>query len=221
MIPEMILFYVLLVFCAFQIVQTGVLRCLDPIADISIAGGKLVWCCGYNERQPGCFTFDLDKPQVSMPVSLTSFERDFVGAAYDDASGLVYLLNQGGPPTSDNYYHLNETFIVAYNMSQRSTADPNLFCMHNFTDPGATTLTCTTDTSQPQPPFHCRTDGCISTSDPPTWLALDFERENKTTPATCNSNSSWYRACHYSTSASGDVLSGVDETLAKVHTGVC
>eukprot|EP00041_Stephanoeca_diplocostata_P034997 m.1216526 g.1216526 ORF g.1216526 m.1216526 type:complete len:1148 (+) comp24614_c0_seq3:114-3557(+) len=195
----------------------GVLRCLDPIADITIAGGKLVWCCGYNERQPGCFTFDLDKPQISMPVSLTSFERDFVGATYDNNSGLVYLLNQGGPPTSNNYYHLNETFIVAYNISQRSTADPNLFCMHNFTDPGATTLTCTTDTSQPQPPFHCRTDGCISTSDPPTWLALDFARENKTSPATCNSNTSWYRACHYSTSASGIDVQRRGPTLMVAH----
>lgn len=64
---------------------------------------------------------------------------------------------------------MNETFTVAYNLSAHSTAKESLLCMHNFTDPGATTVICDTATSRPLPPFHCKTDGCISTSDPDTW----------------------------------------------------
>lgn len=89
--------------------------------------------------------------------------------------------------------------------------------MHNFTDAGAQTETCTTHTSQPKPPFHCKTDGCISTSDPPTWLALDFARRNATLPRECNSNTSWYRACHYASAPSGIAVQRRGNALLVAH----
>ena len=46
-----------------------------------------------------------------------------------------YLANTGFP-TSNSYYHMNETFVVAYNLSAHSEREPSLLCMHNFTDKG-------------------------------------------------------------------------------------
>ena len=46
-----------------------------------------------------------------------------------------YLANTGFP-TSNSYYHMNETFVVAYNLSAHSEHEPSLLCMHNFTDKG-------------------------------------------------------------------------------------
>jgi hypothetical protein len=68
--------------------------------------------------------------------------------------------------------------------------------MHNWTDPGATSVICDTATSQPKPPFHCRTDGCISISNPDTWLALDWVQKNTTLPTACNSNHTWVGRCY-------------------------
>jgi len=118
----------------------GALKGLNPPLKLAIAGDRAVWCIGYNERQPGCFTFNLSTPQNSAPVSLASFERVFGDLATDGE--LVYLPNEGNTPESNNYYHLPETFVVAYNLSRRSIVDSSQFCMHNFTAPGATTEVC-------------------------------------------------------------------------------
>ena len=69
--------------------------------------------------------------------------------------------------------------------------------------PGTPSVICDTATSQPKPPFHCKTDGCISTSNPDTWLALDWVRRNSTVPAACNSNRSWVGRCAYTHAPTG------------------
>ena len=181
----------------------GALKGLNPPLKIQIVGERAVWGLGYNERQPSVFSFNLSSPQVSSPVSLNAFDRLYNDFATD--GDLVYLPNVGFP-TSNSYYHMNETFIVAYNLSAHSEAKPNLLCMHNWTDRGATSVICDTATSRPTPPFHCRTDGCISTSDPDTWLALDWARKNTTFPAACNSNRSWTSPCCYL----GSIIWGVE-----------
>ena len=89
----------------------------------------------------GIFSFNLSAPQVSSPVTLNAFDRLFKDFATD--GDLIYVPNVGFP-TSNSYYHMNETFTVAYNLSQHSMKKPNLLCMHNFTDPGATTVICDT-----------------------------------------------------------------------------
>ena len=52
----------------------------------------------YNERQPAVFTFNLDSPQISTPVSLNAFDRLFTDFATDGK--LVYLTNTGFPTTN-------------------------------------------------------------------------------------------------------------------------
>ena len=171
----------------------GALKGLNPPLKIQIVGNRAVWGLGYNERQPSIFSFNLSSPQISAPVSLDAFDRLYLDFATDGE--LVYIPNAGFP-TSNSYYHMNETFTVAYNLSQHSESKPSLLCMHNWTDPGVTRVICDTATSQPKPPFHCATDGCISTSNPDTWLALDWERKNSTFPAQCNSNTTWVGHCY-------------------------
>jgi hypothetical protein len=89
--------------------------------------------------------------------------------------------------------------------------------MHNWTDAGATTIVCDTATSTPTPPFHCKTDGCISTSTPDTWLALDYTQRNETYPPTCNSNSSWHDHCYYTSAATGIAVAQAGRQLLVAH----
>ena len=53
----------------------GALKGLNPPAKIVVVGEQAMWCLGYNERQPGCFVFNLTNPQVSEPVTSPNFER--------------------------------------------------------------------------------------------------------------------------------------------------
>ena len=177
-------------------------------------GDRAVWGLGYNERQPSVFSFSLSSPQISAPVSLNAFDRLYQDFATDGK--LVYIPNVGFP-NSNSYYHMNETFVVAYNLSAHSEAQPNLLCMHNWTDPGATSVICDTATSQPKPPFHCKTDGCISTSNPDTWLALDWVRKNTTVPAACNSNTSWVGHCYYTHAPTGIAVARNAQALLVAH----
>lgn len=192
----------------------GALKGLNPPFKIQVVGDRAVWGVGYNERQPAVFSFNLSSPQISSPVSLNAFDRLFTDFATDGR--LVYLANVGFP-TSNNYYHLNETFVVAYDLNKHSTVMPSLLCMHNFTDPGATTVICDTATSRPNPPFHCQTDGCISTSNPDTWLALDWTRRNTTSPPECNSNTSWTGNCRYTHAPTGIAVARQGQTLLVAH----
>jgi hypothetical protein len=201
----------------------GALKGLNPPAKIQVVGDLAVWCLGYNERQPGCFVFNTSSPQISSPVSPANFERNFHDLTFDGT--IAYLPNSGGPPESDNYYHLPETFVVAFDLTKTaakySPREPyNLtqqFCMHNFTASGAQTEVCTTGTSQPKPPWNCRTDGCVSTSNPQTWLALDFTHLNVTIPTGCNSNRSWSGRCHYTSEPSGIAVQRKGNLLLVSH----
>ena len=72
-------------------------------------------------------------------------------------------------------------------------------------------------TSRPKPPFHCATDGCISTSNPDTWLALDWVRQNTTSPPECNSNSTWHGHCFYTHAPTGIAVARKDRALLVAH----
>ena len=89
--------------------------------------------------------------------------------------------------------------------------------MHNFTDHGAQSIVCDTATSTPKPPFKCSTDGCISTSNPDTWLALDWVRQNTTFPADCNSNRTFEGDCFYTHAATGLAVQRNGNTLLAAH----
>ena len=201
----------------------GALKGLNPPAKIQVVGDQAVWCLGYNERQPGCFVFNTSNPQISAPVSPANFERVFHDVAFDGT--IAYLPNSGNTPESNNYYHLPELFVVAFDLTKTAAkfspkAPYNLtqqFCMHAFSAPGAQTEVCTTGTSRPSPPWVCKTDGCVSTSNPQTWLALDFHRLNTTVPAGCNSNRSWSGSCHYTSEPSGITVQRNGKLLLVSH----
>ena len=201
----------------------GALKGLNPPRKIQVVGEQAVWCLGYNERQPGCFVFNLSNPQVSVPVSPANFERNFNDLSFDGR--IAYLPNSGNTPESNNYYHLPETFVVAFDLTKTAAKysprapynKTQQFCMHNFTAPGVQTEVCTTGTSQPKPPWKCKTDGCVSTSKPPTWLALDFTHLNVTVPAGCNSNRSWSGRCHYTSEPSGIAVQCKGNLLLVSH----
>eukprot|EP01047_Picozoa_sp_COSAG01_P015200 COSAG01_NODE_757_length_13812_cov_11.540582_7_plen_208_part_00 len=89
--------------------------------------------------------------------------------------------------------------------------------MHNFSAPGAQTPVCSTGTSRPTPPWHCKTDGCVSTSNPETWLALDFSHQNITLPAACNSNKTWSGRCHYVDQPTGIAVQRKGSLLLVSH----
>jgi hypothetical protein len=54
--------------------------------------------------------FNLTNPQVSSPVSLAAFDRAYQDFATD---GELFYLPNVGFPTSNSYYHMNETFVMA------------------------------------------------------------------------------------------------------------
>ena len=76
----------------------GALKVLNPPLKIQIVGDTAVWGLGYNERQPSIFSFKLDKPQVSAPVSLDAFDRLYSDFATDGE--LVYIPNSGFPTSN-------------------------------------------------------------------------------------------------------------------------
>jgi hypothetical protein len=102
----------------------GALRGLNPPSHIAVVGGTALWCLGYNERQPGCFVFNLSNPQVSVPVSSPNFERLYGFLAFD--GNTAYLANTANTPEASNYYHLPETFVVGIDLNRRSTTSPQV-----------------------------------------------------------------------------------------------